>query len=713
MATKKADKHIFRRLSQVYVEIPPSPLHRSRNASISAPHVSSVNQSRKENALLPLANSQMTHNQPSNSHKKRKRDTEESSDMTLVDNSQPIKKSKSSGTKGPTAAGESIKPKVSDEFPDGYHYCHQCYRKRDQSAIIRCTFKVTKEQSCGAKYCKPCLKNRYGLDFDAIKAKGEIAKSKERSKHAVGQGHIFKCPRCNDSCNCVRCRKAKGLRPTGASGKKSKDPAAARKTETKKPRAAPRPKLLPKPVWTGVPISLSLSDAEDRFHIREFVLRFASALGVSRTHVEELEEIQGFRGRGSEDDDDDLVAWVSEPCVKSIILGLLGMLDLDGEAAKSTDAAIKEIRHSGANLNKLWAELSSLRDGWSRTIAISSSSASSGKRLTFPDPLPPPESATVHQTRSGAAQVNATGVNVVRTAQLVPILHALVDAVIDTDAVREELDSGLQEAKERAREAREGLKRENERFEQEKQDEDKKDKSKLRRHKRMAADIEQVLKLSTYAYAPRLSPLGRDHEGRTYWALSPGLVETEAALDTLSSVSQGKTASRKARGRKRMVPSEEHRSSLRKWSWFIGVWGMLPPPEERKIIRDSEDDISDDSVDEEGEQWWAFWNPEEISKLATWIAYKAGLSEKESRPNEDDRNTHSGIPLVESSVNGEEVDDSPDEDDNENDDCMDSTRMPTRGQLKMLIKGLQEYSALLKWRTSRDEEDHKIALGDS
>lgn len=94
----------------------------------------------------------------------------------------------------------------------------------------------------------------------------------------------------------------------------------------KSPRK-PKPKPLPVVEWTPVPVHLPLYDAEARFHIREFVLRFADLFEPSlpRTNLEELEEIGGGRHQGR-DEDDDLVSWVSEFCVKSIIVGLLNLL---------------------------------------------------------------------------------------------------------------------------------------------------------------------------------------------------------------------------------------------------------------------------------------------------------------------------------------------------------------------------------------------------
>ena len=48
-------------------------------------------------------------------------------------------------------------------------------------------------------------------------------------------------------------------------------------------------------------------------------------------------------------------------------------------------------------------------------------------------------------------------------------------------------------------------------------------------------------------------------DGRTYWALSPGIKKTEAAISYLTSFfRENKAASSKA---------------MKKWSWFLAVWG--------------------------------------------------------------------------------------------------------------------------------------------
>ncbi|KAH7921406.1 hypothetical protein BV22DRAFT_1122186 [Leucogyrophana mollusca] len=719
-AGKDNRKPIFRRLSQVYVEIPPSPLHTARKNGSKQSASLIVTSGHKENALLYSDGSHMS--SASTSPKKRKMD---------CDISQPSAKKQKPA---PLQAAELEKPvNSSEEYPNGFFYCHQCNRKRDTAACIRCTVVDVKDRRCAAKYCKACLKNRYGLSLDDIKTQGGAESAKNQTKHIAGEGYLFKCPRCDDACNCVKCRKAKGLEPTGnltlaarqsgansaaevlradikatgpmrsksTSVKVDMKTKAARKSTSalssekrvtprttpkqtsssvppkKKAEAPPKVKPVPKPTWSCIDIPLSLSEVEERIHIREFALRFGSLLDIPRPQLEELEEIRGSRGRGSEDDDDDLVPWVSEPCVKSLILGLLQVLDVDREAEKPLKTAIKHIRDSGGNLNKIWSALSALRDhchDLSSSSSTSSASPEPPSGLIFPDPLPPPSSAPVIRTRSGIS----AGLTVVRTAQLVPVIAALVDAAVESEDVRTELDTGVREAKEQAKEAREASRVENERYEKEKEDnkaKEKKDKLAVENHKRVLSDIEDALKVSSYAYIPRVCPLGRDTDGRVYWALSPGINEREAAAEMLSMGPNG-GSSRSRRNRKRLVAPPDERSALKKWSWFIAVWGMRPPVEDRAVVRGGD---SDDEEEEE-EQWWGFWDPEEITKLAAWVSAKSGIDVETSTPG-----SRASTPV------------DPDSED-------EADARPTKEQTKALVKDLGQYAALLRWRVKREDE---------
>jgi hypothetical protein len=122
--------------------------------------------------------------------------------------------------------------------------------------------------------------------------------------------------------------------------------------------------------------------------------------------------------------------------------------------------SMKEIRGAGANLNKIWGILASMRESLSRL---------KGDSLTFPDPLSPPSSSTTHTTRSTRA-TNKSGVFVVHSAQMVPVIEALINTAIESKSVRQEIEEGVKDAKEVAKEKAERVKEENERWEAEREE---------------------------------------------------------------------------------------------------------------------------------------------------------------------------------------------------------------------------------------------------
>jgi hypothetical protein len=118
-------------------------------------------------------------------------------------------------------------------------------------------------------------------------------------------------------------------------------PEAKGKATNKQPKKASDP--LPPPAWYSLPVNVSLPSAVSRMQIREFVLRFADVLDkVGKGCLEELECVAGThaRGRGDEDDEGDNCEWVSETCVKSLCLTLLGTIakDATGDAAMVSDS---------------------------------------------------------------------------------------------------------------------------------------------------------------------------------------------------------------------------------------------------------------------------------------------------------------------------------------------------------------------------------------
>ena len=119
--------------------------------------------------------------------------------------------------------------------------------------------------------------------------------------------------------------------------------------------------------------------------------------------------------------------------------------------------------------------------------------------------------------------------------------------------------------------------------------------------------MENALKLVSSSFAARFSPLGADGDERTYWALSPGARERKDALEFLK-LTTSNTKEKKSRPRGRS-PDEEVRSAMQEWSWCIVIWGTAPVGSKIKYT----------NSDECSPQWWGFYDPEDMRKVATWV----------------------------------------------------------------------------------------------
>lgn len=174
--------------------------------------------------------------------------------------------------------------------------------------------------------------------------------------------------------------------------------------------------------------------------------------------------------------------------------------------------------------------------------------------------------------------------------------------------------------------------------------------------------LENALKLVLPGFAPRFTPLGTDNEGRIFWALSPGIAERNAALDFIAAVTSGSERKDKgSRVARRRTTGGEERDAMNQWSWFLAIWGKKPIPAKtspRKLKRDTSNSVKED--DEDVEKWWAVCEPEEIRKVAEWVAIDFGGNKK-------DRSTD--------------------------------------GDYSSLVKGLKEHAALLEWRLLEDRFD--------
>ncbi|KAF7315395.1 zf-4CXXC-R1 domain-containing protein [Mycena indigotica] len=583
-------------------------------------------------------------------------------------------------------------PPEETTLPPSYIYCHQCGKRRERDESAHCSFvemdvvtkdRPAKTRRCHNKYCRSCLSSKYNEDLDNIKA--SIAPNQTGR---IGEPYDFKCPKCRDVCSCWRCRKAKGLEPLGRPERKSKTRAEG---TSKKPVAA---RHLPALQWNKLRTGLSVEDAEARLHIREFVLRFFSA-SIPKAHLEELEQIGGH-GR-SRFEDDDFVPWISEPCLKSVILAFLAILieeETNGTIKKALQNGVKDLRAMGLGLSKIWQILSSLRDALDTSEAGSSDGNESDDSETvpsFPDPAPLPDSAkyTSRRTRS-------TGTSVVDTVQMIPVLLGLIDAVVETPSIRSELDNIAKEFKDLVRDTKEANRNVNDRWEKVKKEVDATNeqefKARREAHKQLLKDIDGASKVAAHRFNPRFSPLGTDRDGRIYYALSPPVTESEGALEFISTVAAETDETKpsyKAK-RKRKVKREEDPKS---WSWFVAVHGTKPPaplgvlPFKSVNRKDETDEESDD--DESVDKWWAIDKPAEIRKLMTWISTKYRLDEDEESVDDSD-----------SVVTGPDLGD------------IDMSPQSSRLELLALVGNLEDFVSGLEYRLRDSEGAGVLGLGD-
>lgn len=472
-----------------------------------------------------------------------------------------------------------------------------------------------------------------------------------------------------------------------------------------KPKAkpAPPPKPLPKPVWTRVPVALNQEGAEARIHIREFILRFASVLQIANSNVDEFEEIAG-ESLGTltewEDQDDvELVGWVSEGCLKATILGLMdaiaGAVEANGtkEQVRMVKEAIKAIRTGGPNLTRIWSLLASLRESLGQV----------GNVFTFDlsDPLPPPTTAIYRSTRSGQ-QGSASEIHIASSAQLVQVILELLEMSLHAPVIREAIEVGATDEKELAKDAKDAVNKENTRWKEAKTAKESKGglQAQKERHNQTIQNIEYAHRVAVHRCIPRFMPIGRDPEGRIYFALSPGAAERDSAIQLLG----GKDVKVKF-GRKRGPFTEEDRKE--RWSWFVAIWGRKPPG---AVVAKDEDDTSEDE-DEDEECWWGFWDHKEISNLANWLSIKHGLDVEQpqltalsSKPKAQDAansSRPSSSRARNSMANSRALSPLSDLSSDEDDDPMNIDCGPTRLELSRLVRSLKEFGEVLQWRIQR------------
>ncbi|KAI0762100.1 hypothetical protein BD413DRAFT_585522 [Trametes elegans] len=527
-------------------------------------------------------------------------------------------------------------------------------------------------------------------------------------------------------------------------------PAGKPKARMGRPRREPAPRVMPRPVWTRMSTPLTYNDALCRVDIREFILRFGHLADIARGHLEEFEELgSSVLGPSDEDSQDidgpELVGWVSEPAFKATLVGLLTVLQRDSDQQRSSaiGKAVHRIKASGGSLSKMSAALATFKEDGT---------------LPLPDPLPPPPSTM----RYGTRHTLDVSPGVTCTAQLVPVVGALIELAIQTKAVRDDFDRAVAQEKDLTRTARELTAEENARWKAlDTKDSTPTDRRAARlAHKAALSTIEHARRVASAECIPRFAPLGRDTEGRVYFALTPGVTEREAAIDLL----EGGKGEVKL-GRRRGIAEESSRRRMRHWSWHLAVWGRKPEGAElaKRMRHDDDADGAQneeevENADDGAEGWWGFWQPEEVAKLSEWLAMKHGIDlhakgsakdlesngdradsvdSPEPRARQQNDKRASGRPSNASSVAESSTSaasrrgvrmfaslnrDSSDEEDeiipggnsSEDEDGTAQMRVdacgepvPLRRDLRTLVRSLKEFADILEWRVKRASKETK------
>jgi hypothetical protein len=273
--------------------------------------------------------------------------------------------------------------------------------------------------------------------------------------------------------------------------------------KAEKPRAKPKPRKVRnvEPVkWTRIASALSQSELEERIFVREFLLRFnhLSEAPVPKSHLEELEQLNGNGKALHGVEELDGLAWVNDACLKSVISSLLGLCATasDGRIAHASETAIKALKPVGLHPMKIWSMLQDwqstinagvastsyrppkvIRDDVSTTSSLTELSddeeEDSAVLLEEPKTLSLVVLAALEQgrraTRGMTSATTTTGnsVAIMSSSQMVPTILSLIDFVLSLglENMKTEMDEGLKNPKELVRKVRECVKGENERWE--------------------------------------------------------------------------------------------------------------------------------------------------------------------------------------------------------------------------------------------------------
>lgn len=353
--------------------------------------------------------------------------------------------------------------------------------------------------------------------------------------------------------------------------KKSSEPPKANSDPSKLAAPTPRtseapakpvvPKKAPQPLWTRVGAGFTRREIEDRILLREFVIRFNDSLDIKRVYLERLEDFDTF---------DDATA-------KALLVAFLEVVktDLTSDQRRPLNDFLKELRDRGMTFYDILSGLDKMRQKTGLNIP------SLTKQLKQPQ-------------------------DEIDSEALIPVLLALVDDLLDTRALRAQVDKYKDEGVEVRKEYFAAAKAERERWSSLR--------SSLMEEKKVGGKGFDQAKWKQKFEAAKAKHDAKDHSIRLNFLKKQASISLRFTpqVDMDGRVYYFHTPSL------RKPPAKSTRDDYGKWCWFVPVWGRRPDDAERV----DEPTGSKNTV----ESWWGFGEAAECKLLAKWIQFRTEQS---------------------------------------------------------------------------------------
>ena len=125
-------------------------------------------------------------------------------------------------------------------------------------------------------------------------------------------------------------------------------------------------------------------------------------------------------------------------------------------------AYIKELRSGAVGVNSIWPILSALQADLAKNFP------SASIIFTVAEPSPPPADAALPSIPNlRHARAIDTSITIAQSSQMIPVFISLIDDALRTNIIRKEVEQGTKDNRDVAKDAKEALRLENERWEEE------------------------------------------------------------------------------------------------------------------------------------------------------------------------------------------------------------------------------------------------------